>query len=401
MNLILLIGIIILAGFLGKKLSNWIKLPGVTGYLIIGILLGQSLFNLINPQFLVKTGFITDIVLGIVGFIIGSQLVFRKFRRIGKGILIMLLTESFAAFLLVSITIFILTRRIDLALILGAIAPASAPAGTIAVIQEYRSKGRLTNTLLAIVGLDDGLCIMIYVFMVAIVKVVVFSPESISFLKIFFIPIYKILLSIIIGGCGGLLLSFVLRKIHTREETMIIVFGFILLFSGISNFLNVSLILANLSMGIVVVNLFPLLTTRLSRMFDETVPILYIIFFVLAGAHLNVRLLPAMGIMGLFYILSRGVGKISGASFGAFISRAPKKIKKYLGLGLLSQAGVAIGLSLLTIREFSLYGETGLEFAAIIVTTIAATTVVFEVIGPITAKIAITKAGEVKKKDKG
>ncbi|MCK4585438.1 cation:proton antiporter, partial [candidate division WOR-3 bacterium] len=308
MNLILLIGIIILAGFLGKKLSNWIKLPGVTGYLIIGVLLGQSLFNLINPQFLVKTGFITDIVLGIVGFIIGSQLVFRKFRRIGKGILIMLLTESFAAFLLVSITIFILTRRIDLALILGAIAPASAPAGTIAVIQEYRSKGRLTNTLLAIVGLDDGLCIMIYVFMVAIVKVAVFSPESISFLKIFFIPIYKILLSIIIGGCGGLLLSFVLRKIHTREETMIIVFGFILLFSGISNFLNVSLILANLSMGIVVVNLFPLLTTRLSRMFDETVPILYIIFFVLAGAHLNVRLLPAMGIMGLFYILSRGVG---------------------------------------------------------------------------------------------
>ena len=398
MNFILLFGIIILTGFLGKKLSNLVKLPGVTGYLIVGAILGQSLFNLLNPQFLDKTGFITDITLGFVGFIIGNQLALRKFRRIQKGIFIMLLAESFGAFLLVSITIFLLTRRIDLALLLGAIAPATAPAGTIAVLQEYRAKGRLTNTLLAIAGLDDGLCIMIFVFMATITKAAVFSSGSISSFNVFLSPLYNIFLSLVIGGCGGTLISFILRKIRTREETMIVVFGFILLFTGICNYLNVSLILANLVMGIVVANLYPLLSTRLSRILDETVPIIYIIFFVLAGAHLNVRLLPAMGLIGLFYIISRSVGKIGGASLGASISKAPKKIKKYLGLGLLSQAGVAIGLSLLVIREFSIYGEMGQNLSTIIVTTIAATTVIFEVIGPITAKFAITKAGEVRKK---
>ncbi|MBA7629548.1 hypothetical protein ES703_37047 [subsurface metagenome] len=401
MNFILLFGIIILTGFLGKKLSNLVKLPGVTGYLIVGAILGQSLFNLLNPQFLDKTGFITDITLGVVGFIIGYHLVFKKFKQIRKGIFIMILTESLGAFLLVSITIFILTRRIELALLLGAIAPASAPAGTVSVLQEYRARGTLTNSLLAIVGLDDGLGIMIYVFMAAIIKASVFSAKSISFLNIFLVPIYHILLSIVIGGCAGILLPYILRKVHTREETMIIVFGFIFLFTGISNFLNISLILVNLSMGIAAANLYPLLHRRVSRIFDETVPIIYIIFFVLAGAHLNTKLLPAMGLIGLIYIVSRSSGLIGGASLGASISKAPKKIKKYLGLGLLSQAGVAIGLSLLIIREFSIYGEAGKELGTIIVTTIAATTIFFEIIGPIATKFAITKAGEVKKKDKG
>ncbi|MCK4575153.1 cation:proton antiporter [candidate division WOR-3 bacterium] len=398
MNFILLIGIIILAGLIGKKLSNRIKLPGVTGYLIVGVLLGQSLLNLINIQFLEASGFITDITLGIVGFIIGNQLAAKKFKKIGKRIPIIVLTESFGAFILVSIAIFLLTRRIDLALLLGAIAPATAPAGTVAVLREYRAKGNLTNSLLAVAGLDDGLCIMIYVFVSAIIRVTLFSVGTVSFYKIFISPLIHILLSLVIGGCAGLLLTLFLKKIRTREETMIIVLGFILLFTGISNLLNISLILVNLSMGIVVANLSHHLSTRLSRILDETVPIVFIVFFVLAGAHLDVRLLPVMGLLGLFYIIFRSAGKIGGASFGAFISKAPKKLKKYLGFGLLSQAGVAIGLSLLVVREFSTYGQTGQELSVIIVTTIAATTVIFEIIGPITAKIAITKAGEVRRR---
>ncbi|MCK4233034.1 cation:proton antiporter [candidate division WOR-3 bacterium] len=398
MNFILLIGIIILAGLVGKKLSNRIKLPGVTGYLIVGVLLGQSLLNLINIQFLEASGFITDITLGIVGFIIGNQLAAKKFKKIGKRIPIIVLTESFGAFILVSIAIFLLTRRIDLALLLGAIAPATAPAGTVAVLREYRAKGNLTNSLLAVAGLDDGLCIMIYVFVSAIIRVTLFSVGTVSFYKIFISPLIHILLSLVIGGCAGLLLTLFIRKIRTREETMIIVFGFILLFTGISNLLNISLILVNLSMGIVVANLSHHLSTRLSRILDETVPIVFIVFFVLAGAHLDVRLLPVMGLLGLFYIIFRSAGKIGGASFGAFISKAPKKLKKYLGFGLLSQAGVAIGLSLLVVREFSTYGQTGQELSVIIVTTIAATTVIFEIIGPITTKIAITKAGEVRRR---
>jgi Kef-type K+ transport system membrane component KefB len=398
MNFILLFGIIILAGFLGKKLSNLIKLPGVTGYLIIGVIFGQSLFNIIDIKFLEKTGFLTDITLGIVGFIIGNQLSFTKFRKIGKGIPTMLILESFGAFILVSLSIFLLTRRADLALLLGAIAPATAPAGTVAVLQEYRARGVLTNTLLVIAGLDDGVCIVIYVFISAIIRSTIFSAGSISFFKIIFSPFFHILLSIVIGGCAGILLTLILRKFRTREETLIIVLGFILLFSGISNSLNLSLILVTLSMGVAVANLLPHLSVRLSRTIDEIVPTIFIIFFVLAGAHLNIRLLPTMGVIGLFYIIFRSAGKIGGASLGALIAKAPKRLKKFLGLGLLSQAGVAIGLSLLAVREFSPYGKSGQELAMFTVSTITATTVIFEIIGPITAKLAISKAGETRKK---
>jgi len=398
MNFILLLGIIILAGFIGKKLSALVKLPGVTGYLIIGVVLGQSLLNLLTPQMLENSATITDITLGIVGFIIGDQLVFHKFRKIRKGILIMILTESLGAFILVTAAVYLLTRRLDIALLLGAIAPASAPAGTIAVLQEYRAKGILTNTLLAVVGLDDGLGIIIYVFMAALVKVIFFSATSVSFMRVFLVPLTKILSSILIGGGAGLLLALILQKIRNREETMVIVFGFIFLFTGIANYLNVSLILLNLTMGIVVVNLYPPLSIRLSRILDDTVPILYIIFFIFAGAHLNVWRIPEMGLIGIIYVISRSAGLIGGASFGALISNAPTVLKKYLGLGILSQAGVAIGLSLLVIREFSIFGAAGKDLGTIIVTTIAATTIVFEIVGPITTKIAITKAGEIRPK---
>lgn len=394
MNFILLIGIIILTGFLGKKLSNLVKLPGVTGYLIVGVILGQSLLNLVKPGFLDKTGFITDITLGIVGFIIGQQLLLSKFKSIGKGILIMLLTESFGAFLLVTLSVLILTRRIDLALLLGAIAPATAPAGTVAVIQEYRAKGRLTNTLLAIAGLDDILCIVIFVFVTTIVRFTIFSPEAISFSKAILSPFFHIILAIILGGVAGFIVSYVLKKIHTREETTVIIFGTILLFTGISSLLNISSILVNMAMGFTAANLYPSLHRKLSRIFDETIPVIYIVFFVLAGAHFNIKLLPLMGMIGIIYIISRSAGKIGGATLGAFISRAPKKLKKYLGPGLLSQAGVAIGLSLLIIRQFSVYGKETKETALLVVTIIAATTVIFEIIGPITAKIAIRKSGE-------
>lgn len=396
MNFVLLIGIIILTGFLGKKLANLVKLPGVTGYLIVGVFLGQSLLNIVNPEFLDRTGFITDITLGIVGFIIGQQLLLSKFKRIGKGILITLLTESFGAFILVTLSVLILTRRIDLALLLGAIAPATAPAGTIAVIQEYRARGRLTNTLLAIAGLDDILCIVIFVFVTTIVRFTIFSPEAMSFTKIIITPFYHIILALILGGVAGFIVSYVLKKIHTREETTVIIFGTILLFTGISNLLDISSILVNMVMGFTAVNLYSSLHRKLSRIFDETVPIIYIVFFVLAGAHFNIKLLPLMGMTGIIYILSRSAGKIGGATLGTFITKAPKKIKKYLGLGLLSQAGVAIGLSLLVIRQFSPYGIEAKDIALLVVTIIAATTIIFEIVGPITAKIAIRKSGESK-----
>jgi Kef-type K+ transport system membrane component KefB len=394
MNFVLLIGIIILTGFLGKKLSNLVKLPGVTGYLIVGVLLGQSLLNLVKPEFLDKTGFITDITLGIVGFIIGQQLLLSKFRRIGRGILVMLVTESFGAFILVTISVLILTRRTELALLLGAIAPATAPAGTVAVIQEYRAKGRLTNSLLAIAGLDDVLCIIIFVFITTIVRFTIFSSEAISFSKTIISPFYHIIMALVLGSVAGFIVSYVLRKVRTREETTVIIFGTILLFTGISSLLNISSILVNMAIGFTAANLYPSLHRKLSTIFDETVPIIYIVFFVLAGAHFDIKLLPLMGVTGIIYIISRSAGKIGGATLGAFITKAPKKLKKYLGLGLLSQAGVAIGLSLLVVREFSQYGKEAKDIALLVVTIIAATTVIFEIVGPITAKIAIRSSGE-------
>ena len=396
MDILVFVATAIIAGFVGGKISNKLKLPGVVGYLIMGLFLGPSFANLLNLEMLEKLGFFNDIALSLVAFVIGSEIRFGSLRKLGKGIVTIIFTESFGAFILVGLGVYLLTHKIYLALIFGAMAPASAPAGTAVVLQECKAKGPLTNALYAVVGLDDGLAIMIYAFAAGLAKVFI-THQHMSLAGMVTKPLVEIGGSIILGGIIGYLLGFVLRKVYNKKEILAVSIGFILLCAGLANYFHFSLILANLSLGMVFANSFLLANRRTYQSINSITLPIFIIFFVIAGAHLQISLLPAMGVLGLVYIICRTCGLMGGAYIGASIAKSPTVIRKYLGMGILSQAGVAIGLAIMVTREFSGLGSVGKDLSIMVINTIAATTIIFEILGPIATKFAITKSGEAGK----
>jgi Kef-type K+ transport system membrane component KefB len=395
---LLLVGIATLAGFLGGKLSNKFGFPAVVGYIVIGLFLGPSILGILKTDFVESVGFIADITLGFVAFIIGSELRLSQLRQTGKSIMSIILAQSFGAFAVVALPLYLLTKNLPLALIFGAMAPASAPAGTLVVLQEYRAKGPLTNTILAVVGLDDGLAIIIYAFAAAIAKASLVGtgglPVSVAFVR----PLVQTGGAILIGVLTGICMALALRKVRTTEETLIIVFGSVLICTGVCNLFRFSLILANLLLGATVANTFLRISRRGYRAIQLITPPLYVIFFVLAGAHLQIGLLIRMGLVGFVYLLARTAGKIGGAFMGAAISRAEPQVRNWVGIGILSQAGVAVGLAIMVGREFSGLGAEGEYLALLAINVIAATTIVFEIIGPLAIKVAISRAGEIRKR---
>ncbi|HID96021.1 MAG TPA: cation:proton antiporter [Candidatus Latescibacteria bacterium] len=394
MDILFLIGIAIILGFIGGKLGNRLKFPQVVGYIIIGLFLGPSVFKLFGLNLLGRVGVISDFVLGLVAFVIGSQLPLSTLRKLGRSIVIIIISESFFAFFIVAGGIYLLTHKVHYALIFGAMAPASAPAGTVAVLHEYKAKGPLTNAVLAVVGFDDGLAIIIYAFAVAVARSLISDGESLSFHRAVGNPLMEIGLALASGFMLGLVSVYFMRRIRTRGELLTLTIGSIMLLTGLANLFGFSLILTNLVLGMTLVSLSPRVGRRTLEVVEGVTPPAYVIFFVLAGAHLQLALLPQIGLLGLVYMFGRTSGLMSGSFLGASLAKAQPVIRKYLGLGILSQAGVAIGLAILVGREFNTLGQAGHDLAVLTINTIAATTIIFEIIGPITTKFAITRAGE-------
>ncbi len=398
MGVLFFAGLMISCGFIGGKITNRLKFPAVVGYLIAGLLMGPSFFNILNLELLETMDIFNDLALGLVAFIIGSEMRLNTLRKIGKGIIAIIISESFGAFALVFTGVYLLTHKLYLALVFGAMAPASAPAGTAVVLQEYKSKGPLTDALYAVVGLDDGLAIMIYALAAALAKIsITGSAESI--LHIIKGPVVEIVGAIILGGLFGLILGYVTRKIHSKKEILSISLAAVMICSGLSSYFHFSLILANLSLGMIFVNLYLYANRRSIETINFISLPIYTIFFVIAGAHLQISLLPAMGLLGIIYIVCRSLGLVGGAFLGATVSRSDPVLRKYLGWGILSQAGVAIGLAIMAKRDFSMLGQAGKDLGVLVINTIAATTIVFEIIGPMATKFAIHKAGEIGKQN--
>jgi Kef-type K+ transport system membrane component KefB len=283
-------------------------------------------------------------------------------------------------------------------------APASAPAGTVAVIQEYKAKGNLTKALYAVVGFDDGLAIIIFGFAAAFAKNILISEvtsDNGSILYAMLIPLKEIGLSILVGGVIGFLFCQVVRRLQSSKDILIFIFGAVFITAGISQRWHLSLILTNMMVGFVLVNTRrESLVRRVMEPLMEIMPLVFILFFFLAGAHLDLSSLPALGTLGVVYIFGRSGGLIGGARIGAMLGNVDEKIKKYVGLGILSQAGVAIGLSLIVKHDFALLDEQyniphAVEIGTKVLATITATCIFFEIIGPILTKIALKKAGEI------
>jgi len=410
--MLMIAGITLLLSFYVGKSTKILKLPSIIGYMIVGLLAGPSLLDLLNENVQHNLSFLTEIALGFVALSIGLELSMPSLKKQGIGIVAIILFESSAAFIVTTLGLYILTKDLALSLIFGSFAPASAPAGTVAIIKEYKAKGSLTKALYAVVGFDDGLAIIIFGFTAAFVRMLLLretnSAETDSVIYAMMEPLKEVFLSLIAGGGIAVILSILTTKTKSKSELLIIVVGFILLSNGLCIVLHLSLILTNMVIGFIIVNTKSHeLTHRLSDVLSEVMPLFFVLFFALAGANLHISALPALGAIGVVYIICRSVGLITGSFIGGSIGKVEPKIRNYVGMGILSQAGVAIGLSLIVKHEFQGMGKIvkivdGLEvhsgdiIGTIGITTVTATCIFFEILGPILTKIALTKAGEIK-----
>ena len=407
-----LVGAMLIVCFYVGKLIKKTSLPSLIGYMLVGTLFGSSFkhfgLELFTESVRESLSFITQVALGFVAFSIGSELSIKSLRRLGNGIVWIIFSESFAAFFVVTGLIYLVTRDLPMALIFGSMAPASAPAGTVAIIHEYKAKGSLTQALYAVVGFDDGLAIIIFGFSAAVAKSLLLAETpghtSEGFFQMLKAPTLEIILSIVVGSVLGFLLCQLVRFIKNSRDMLIIVFGVITLSTGLSMMWHLSLILTNMVVGFVLINTRrESLVHRVTAPLLEIMPLTFVLFFCLAGAHLQLAALPSLGLIGIVYILGRSGGLIGGARLGAMFGHVEEKIKKYVGLGILSQAGVAIGLALIVNAEFAGLGAVtdgeshGSQIGIKVITTITATCIVFEIIGPILAKYALGKAGELGK----
>lgn len=387
MNGFIIVGLCLLTGILLGKLMVKFNVPSVPGYIIAGLILGVSGFKFINNENLETFAFISDFALGIIAFNIGSELNIKVLKKMGKSIVIIAFCESLAAFTLVTGIMLLLKQPIEIALILGAVSSATAPAATVMVLKECKAKGPLTSTLLGVVAVDDAVCLMIYAIAAAIAKVFV-KHEVVTINKVLINPLTEIVLSIIIGGILGVALAFLLKKARNNTELLSFVIGTILLLVGISQSMHLSPLLACMSLGIMIANI----SASANKVFysiENFSPPIIAAFFVLAGSRLDVSLIPHIGMVGVLYLIFRVLGKILGAALGGKISKAPSVVTKNLGFGLISQVGVAIGLAITVQHEFA-----GTQLASIVLTVLLATTIITEIVGPVLTKKAVIRSGE-------
>lgn len=358
--------------------------------------MGSSVLGIFSQGLLARLEIISDLALGFIAFGIGEELVIPKLKKLGKSIAAIVIFEAFGAFILVTFVVLAITHKLYQALVLGAISSATAPAATVMVIQELKAKGDLTTTILSIVAMDDAIALILYTFASAIAKVFIVPEAHFSIFSAIIKPIEEIFGALLLG-CGlGFIISFCSRWIRSSVDFFVVVVTGILINIGISATLGFSALLANMTFGMIMANLSPRPLHRVSNVWRTSTPILYILFFCLAGAHLNVGLISQIGLLGLAYTGARMMGKFAGASLGAKISHAPEPAQKFAGLSLFPQVGVALALAVVVGKDFGAYGTQGQALASVVINLLLFTTVITEVIGPYLTRWSLIKSGEAK-----
>jgi len=396
-QILLLFGMAMFFGLTGGKIFRYFRIPQVVGYIAIGIILGKSGIGIFDRDTIALLGPFTDFALGLIGFMIGGEIKLATFRKYGKKLITILLCEGLITYLLVGASVFLFTKNIPLAILLAALASATAPAATVDVIWEYRAKGVLATTIIAIVALDDGLSLILYALSKVFAESMITGKEF-SILTSFAHPMMELGGAILVGGGMGLMICLLLKRIHEvkeKESFLVISLGAILITSGLASIMDLDLILCNMVMGATLINVSPKRSRFLFSITQQIAAPVYVIFFVLIGARLQLATLTSMGAIGFVYLLFRTIGKISGAYIGGAISRADDSVKKYLGTSLFSQAGVAIGLSIAIYQSMRTMGPEGEKLGLLILNIITATTFFVQLIGPPSVKWSLGKAGEI------
>lgn len=392
MNIMLKISIVLAAGLLGGKLANRLKLPNVTGYIIAGLFLGSSFFKLLSEQELAQLDIVSEMALAFIAFSIGSELVYSELRKVGKKIMIITIFEALGAVLLVFVAMFFLFGQpLSFSLVLASMSAATAPAATLLVMRQYRAYGPLTKTIIPVVALDDVVGIVAFGIAIPIARLTM-NDAALSVGQSILHILWEIFGSLLIGGILGLGLTLIGTKLKARDDFQVTALVAIGLGMGCAKVMGLSPLLVNMMVGLMLVNLSPQHEKAFNAI-NDFVPPFYVLFFALAGAGLDLSVLKAVGMIGMAYVFARGIGKALGAFVGAVSTKAEKVVSRYLGLALLPQGGVSIGLSILVRQQLP-------EFAKEITTIIMFSVLIYEITGPIFAKIAIQKAGEINGMDR-
>ncbi len=385
MNIYVLIALILILGFLLGRVLRKLRLTEVLAYILSGIIIGSVLNFSLPEQFNV---IITGTTLALVAYIIGLSFSFAFLKRMGKKMVIILIVQVLTTFVAVCGFVYLLTGNLPLSIILGSLAPATAPAGTMAVLRELKAKGTLTDITTALVGLDDALVIVIYSVGIMWTKMLLGGEANISFS--FTYPLWEILGGLGLGGAIGAATAYFTKRIHLSSDNIFVVsLAVAILCWGLADMIGVSAILACMALGTAVINLNVQIGNRSNELIDNVMTPIFVLFFAAIGIAMDFSLFHLMWPLVIVYIVGRSIGKIAGCSLGGVLSRSEPKIKKYLGLAMLDQAGVAMGLAFLAAQALSEY-----ELGGTIITLMATTTVIHGLLSPPLIQYAIRKAGE-------
>ncbi len=384
MNLLTYIALIIVAALIAGKIVKKLKLPNVTGYLVIGLLIGPYGIGLLDKDIVSQFSVVSDMALGLIAFSIGAEFRLKYLRKIGKAPIVIAICEAVTAVLVVDIVLLLLGCDLTLALAIGAIASATAAASTLMIVKQYKAKGPVTSTLLPVVAIDDAVALMAFGISIAIAKVVGSGKFSWSTLVE---PVIEIFGGLLFGALLGLILTQLVKWYTGRGNRLAVTIASIFLCVGLSTAWGFSSLLACMMMSAMFANLSSV-RDKIFEPIDRTTPPIYMMFFVVSGASLDITIIPKIGVMGVVYIVFRIAGKVLGSYIGATISHAKPVVKKYLGLALIPQEGVALGLVTVAMGAVPQYANT-------IQTVILCGIVVNELVGPLITKLALKAAKEI------
>ena len=409
MQALFTLSICLLAGLLLSRLAKLVKLPAVTAYLVAGILVGPYLLGAFGVEGL---GFVSmdnvhvysvfsEVALGFIAFSIGDEFRLSQLKKTGKQATVIGIFQAVVATLLVDAVLigfhFLNPDKLPLpaAIVLGAIASATAPAATLMVVRQYKAKGPLTDILLPVVALDDAVGLILFAVSFGVAKAMIAGP--IDLISVIVEPVLEVVLSLLLGFVMGMLFSLFERFFHSRSKRLAVSVTFIMLtvacsmlkFEIFGIHIGFSSLLVCMMLGTVFCNVCDFSEEIMHRVDRWTAP-LFILFFVMSGAELELSVFSDLAIVlvGLVYIISRSAGKYLGAFASAKAMKCDNNIVKYLGITLLPQAGVALGMAM---KAFEL-GEQGTIVRNITLFAV----LIYELVGPLLTKISLSKAGEIK-----
>jgi Kef-type K+ transport system membrane component KefB len=380
---LLSVGIIILLGVSAGKISHRFKIPKITGYMLSGLIFGPSILGIISESTLKDIYVINEIALGLILFAIGGEIELHHIKAMGKKVIFLAIGESMGAFVLVSLTAFFASGDLGLAVILGSISMATAPGVTLLVIREYQTRGPLTDTLLAVVAINNVLCLVIFQVFFALYSALQGDPILVLLIAFF----KEIIGSVIIGAAIGGLITLWEQKIDDLSELLLVIIGGLLVGIGVAKTMGFSPLLISLIIGAVTNNLSMMHRLVYAELRQTETPF-FIAFFVLSGASLDLISLKSLGLLGFLYLFSRPAGKYLGSYIAGAKYGLERQVRQNIGMALIPQAGVAIGL-ILTVSET--HPELGKPITSIILSSI----IIYEALGPFLTKLALGRTKEI------